>query len=124
MTVPLNPVRGGPLETPKLHRELERLSIRPAQSGVLYISIDKIKQVNRNAGLFFFSPGAIRFFSSRCGETTYCGRGGVYFVTSEQCKGEARFGTYTKKRAYTVRKFNPETCDILAEKLSKEEPHE
>jgi hypothetical protein len=122
-----------------MHRELERLGLRPVQNGVLYISIEQIRQANKSIGDYFFGPGAMRFFSSRVSEIVYCGTGGVYFVTSEQFKGDPASGVAGKPRSYTVRKFNPETCGVdtvgdfngltkskahtFANKLSKEKIH-
>lgn len=95
-----------------LHKALTNYSIKPSPSGVLYVTIDQIKRANREAGFFFFSPSTMRFFSSRVCDTTHCGKGGVYFVTSEQFRGDRSLRITGKPRAYTVRKFNPETCDI------------
>lgn len=43
--------------------------------------IEQIKQANREAGRFFFSPDTMRFFASRVLPTVY---GGRFFVTSEK----------------------------------------
>jgi len=59
---------------------------------------------NRRHGGHWFEPGTIRFFQSRISETTYCGRGGVFFVSSEKPPhGPRRF---------TVRRFVVRTWDI------------
>ena len=63
-----------------------------------YRSIHEIKEANRRAGEFFFSPGTMHFFASKVLPTVY---GGRYFITSE------RFGS-TAQRVYSVRE-----CDEL-----------
>lgn len=47
----------------------------------MFTTIAEIKRANREAGFYFFSPSAMRFFGSRVLPTVY---GGRYFVTSEQ----------------------------------------
>ena len=54
----------------------------------------ELKQLARDCGNHFFSPGAMRFFNSRVGAKVYRGR---YFVTSEQYSEEPR--------RYTLRSF-------------------
>ena len=78
-------------------------------NGVNYYRIEEIQQRPEASGGFFFSKGASRFFSSRISEVTYCGGGGVYFVTSEQFHG---VNSPDGERSYTVRQFDAETADI------------
>jgi hypothetical protein len=54
--------------------------------------IDTIRQRNRAAGQYFFSPGAMRFFDSIVYPEVY---GGRYFITSERAPGF--------KRKFTIR---------------------
>lgn len=82
---------------------------RGGTAGLAAWSIEKIKRANEEAGRYFFSPGAMRFLSSRVGRRVYEGPGGVYFVTSERL-----FGTpYVWKRKYTVRRFDPATGAVM-----------
>jgi hypothetical protein len=69
--------------------------------------METIKRKNAEAGKFFFSDGAMRFFRSRVGQYGYMSTGGkkVYFVTSE------RFD-HKSPRLYSVRVANMETGDI------------
>jgi hypothetical protein len=46
-----------------------------------FFTIRQIKQANRAAGQYWFSPATMRFFKSRVLEGVY---GGRYFVTSEK----------------------------------------
>ena len=63
-----------------------------------YKTIDEIKQANEDAGRFWFSPGALRFFNSHIHSPVF---GGRYFVSSE------RFDeTYPK--LFTVHRINDE----------------
>lgn len=92
-----------------IHKELKRLGIYVSPEGVPHLSIDEIKVANQRAGSCFFSPETMRFFNSRVSNITYCGGGGIFFVSSERhsySNGERG------KRSYSVREFNPETCDI------------
>ena len=80
------------------------------------MTIAKIKRASLDAGSFFFSPGAMRFFSSRVLERVYYGADGVfYFVTSEQfvpSRGRAH------ARRYTVRKWSeadPRSVETVGE---------
>ena len=70
-----------------------------------YYSMEDIKIANENAGQYFFSPSAMRFFKSRVGDTVFQGIGGIYFVTSEKFD-------YKSPRNYTVRQFSPKTGHI------------
>lgn len=74
----------------------------------MWWTMDKIKLENAQAGKFFFSKGAMRFFASRVSDAVYQGDGGVFFVTSEQFRSHE----YTARRMYTVHQFNPETKDV------------
>lgn len=60
------------------------------------MTIDEIKQANRDAGRYFFAPDTLRFFNGRVHSRVY---GGEYFVTSEQYVG---YGV-KRNRRYTVR---------------------
>lgn len=72
-------------------------------------TIDSIKRRNADAGLHFFSPGAMRFFASRvCSQTFDLVDGGALFVTSEQFRSSSGNG----RRGYTVRRFLPLTAGI------------
>lgn len=77
-------------------------------------SIDDIKRENEAEGFFFFSPDTMRFFRSRVMCDTFKAKSGagVYFVTSDQQRGEARL--------FTVRRFEIESADIrTVDKLQK-----
>jgi hypothetical protein len=63
-----------------------------------------IRAANAAAGLFFFSRDTMRYFRSRVEGGPYCGPGGVFFLTSEQCGPHGRDG-----RSFTVRQFHPDT---------------
>lgn len=69
-------------------------------------TMPEIRRANADAGLYFFSPGAMRFFRSRVHDRVYQGPGGVFFVTSEQGPDDVR--------RYTVREFDPETARMTA----------
>lgn len=79
------------------------------------IDIATIKRINADKGKFFFSPGAMRFFSSRVAQYAYCpdDMSRAYFVTSEQFTGSDR---KTQPRRYTVRVMDMTTGDVT-------EPH-
>ena len=70
-----------------------------------YYSMEDIKRANEEKGFYFFTPGAMKFFKSRFGDTVFQGIGGIYFVTSEKFDWQS-------PRNYTVRQFNPETGKI------------
>jgi hypothetical protein len=70
-----------------------------------YSSIDQIRQHNAAIGQYFFSSGAMRFFSSRIGREVI---GGRYFITSEQFD-------YNSPRLYTIR----ECIDGKVEQVSE-----
>jgi len=61
----------------------------------MFFTMDQIKQANHEAGGYWFSPGARRFFRSRLGRTVYRGR---YFVSSEQ-QDDNHPRRYTIRRA-------------------------
>lgn len=78
--------------------------------GWIY-DFEDIKSCNRyrpHPSSWWFAPDTGRFFRSRYSEKVYQGKGGIYFVTSEQFVGS----TYTDPRRYTVRRFNPTTAGI------------
>lgn len=69
-------------------------------------TLPQIKQADADAGLHWFSKGAMRFFATRLLSTTYGpdSNGLVYFVTSEEGPSEIRL--------YTVRAFDPRTSMV------------
>lgn len=83
-------------------------------------TIESIKKADRDAGRFYFSPGSMRFFHSRAGEQVYQGKGGVFFVTSEQLDSKS-------PRKYIVRQFTPEPVNIFTvgpfNRLSRSKAH-
>lgn len=80
------------------------------RNGIVYATIDNIKQANAAIGHHYFDAGTLRFFSSRIGSKTYCGKAGIFFVTSEQFD-------YKSPRFYSVRRFDYLTgaCDTASE---------
>lgn len=71
--------------------------------------MDDVRRANADAGLYFFSPGALRFFSSRVSARCIVAADGrAYFVTSEQFRSTRGNGP----RLYTVRVADPETGRI------------
>lgn len=74
------------------------------------MTMDEIRNANRNAGSHWFDPDTLRFFSSRISDSVYEGPGGIFFVTSEQRKG---WGSIPDApRLYSVRRFEPKTGGI------------
>lgn len=61
-------------------------------------NIDQIKEAHESRGGYWFTPGAMRFFSSRLGKTVY---GGRFFISSEQAPRS--FDGKPSPRLYTVR---------------------
>lgn len=59
----------------------------------MFKTINEIKQANKNAGKFWFSPDTLRFFKSKIHNKVY---GGRFFITSEQYD-------YNAPRLYTIR---------------------
>lgn len=47
-------------------------------------TIEEIKQANKDAGGYFFSPDTMRFFCSRVSRKVYPVADGAFFVTSER----------------------------------------
>ena len=72
-------------------------------------TVSEIKAANAAAGYYFFSRDTMKFFRSRVGATVYEGRGGIYYVTSEQFVGS---DGSSGPRRFTVRQFNPDCGDI------------
>lgn len=73
------------------------------------LTISDVKKINREAGQFFFTPQAMRFFESRI-ETKGVLINNRFFITSEQ------FISSTGKkdpRRFTVRELNRETGGII-----------
>jgi hypothetical protein len=67
-------------------------------------TIAKIKQANKEAGQFFFSPDTMRFFRSRVLDfVTYGDDQKVYFITSE--KYVSSDYRVQGRRLYTLRAF-------------------
>jgi hypothetical protein len=65
---------------------------------VAIFNIDDAKRRNRAAGLHWFSPDTLRFFSSRISRRVWSVPDGCLFVTSEQCRFSAGY-----PRLYSVR---------------------
>lgn len=80
------------------------------------IPIDKIVEANKAAGLYFFEPDTMRFFSSRI-QKGYSGDGGVFFTTSEKPPYAPRAYSVRRLRANGSIKTVGEFCgyDTLAE---------
>lgn len=72
-------------------------------------TVNEIKKAMREKGSHWFDPDTMRFFGTRVDRNVYQGTGGVYFVTSEW---DGFRGQENGRRAYTVRQFTPDTCDI------------
>ncbi len=77
---------------------------------VAYNSMAEVEDCAKRCGSHWFDPSSKRFFRSRVGDTAYAdGRGGAYFVSSEQfvpSRGPA------ERRLYSVRYYNPDKCSI------------
>ena len=67
-------------------------------------TVNAIRAAVRATGSHWFDLDTMRFFGTRILPTVYQGPGGIYFVTSEQPPHA--------KRAYTVRRFDPDTANI------------
>lgn len=67
-------------------------------------TISDIRYANKEAGYFFFSREAMRFWNSRVDRQVYQGVGGVYFVTYDSAFGQSR---------YSVRRFEPGTAQVF-----------
>lgn len=61
-----------------------------------FITIEQVKEANRQEGYHFFDASTMKFFQSRVGDTLYDGR---YFVTSERDD--------RGPRRYTIREILP-----------------
>lgn len=73
-------------------------------------TINEIQAAMRADGSHWWDPDSMRFFGTRVlNGTVYKGTGGIYFVTSEW---DGFSGKENNRRAYSVRKFNPDTLDI------------
>lgn len=69
---------------------------------------DQLRVAVEDSGSKFFTPGAMRFFSSRlCAIIGADAHGHVHFVTSEQNRG------YQARRFYTIRKFDGVSVDTV-----------
>lgn len=65
-------------------------------------TIENLKRLNKQNGMFWFSPDTMRFFNSKIESGIIKGE---YFISSERRPDES-------KRRYTVRKVNWENGDI------------
>ena len=65
------------------------------------MTIDQIKQLDKEAGHHFFEADTMRFFNSRVSSVTF----GSYFVTSENGPDNIR--------AWSVRRLDPETRHVV-----------
>lgn len=73
-------------------------------------TINAIKNAMRAAGSHWWDPDTMRFFGTRVvGSRVYNGENGVYFITSEW---DGFSGRENNRRAYTIRKYLPDTCDV------------
>lgn len=75
-------------------------------TGIRHHPMPEIQRANREAGLYFFEPGTLRFFGSRILAPSYSGKGGTFFVTSEKRPRS------TDARRYSVRQFLPESGNV------------
>jgi hypothetical protein len=74
---------------------------------VSYFTVHAIKQANKDAGQYFFSPDTMRFFNTKIASKRVYG--GRYFITSEQFD-------YNSPRLYTIREAKPDgTIDDASE---------
>jgi hypothetical protein len=67
-------------------------------------TISQIKVANRQAGYHWFDKNTMTFFGTRVSIRVYEGRGGIYFVTSEQPPHGPR--------RWSVRSFDPKTAKV------------
>ncbi len=67
-------------------------------------TINSIQAEMRADGSHWWDKGTMRYFGCKVCPEVYQGPGGIYFVTSEKPP--------SGKRAYSVRKYNPDTKDI------------
>lgn len=72
-------------------------------------TIEEIRAANAAAGQYFFSHDTMKFFRSRILPKVYQGRGGYYFITSEQFTPSSGV---PNARKFTVRRFKPEDGSI------------
>jgi hypothetical protein len=76
---------------------------------VKYGDMDAVKECAERCGSHWFEPGTMRFFKSRVGNQAFTdGRGGAYFVSSEQHSYRGQ----SDPRRYTVRYYDPGSCSI------------
>jgi len=77
----------------------------PYKCLVTYGTMDDVKYCANHCGSHWFEPGTMRFFKSRVGGRVYTdGRGGAYFVSSEQ-------GPHGP-RSYSIRHYDPKKCAV------------
>lgn len=77
---------------------------RDERAAKLY-TIEDIRTANFKADGHFFDHSTMKFFSSRILPKVYQGKGGYYFITSEQFTPSSGF---PESRKFTVRRFRPE----------------
>lgn len=70
-------------------------------------TMDEIVRLNGEKGMNFFSPDTMRWWGTRLMPASVkCGKGGVFFVTSE-------YANFRREgRVYVVRKFYPKTARV------------
>lgn len=76
----------------------------PTDTVKLY-TIEDIRKANASAGQHFFERATMRFFRSRILPAVYQGKGGIYFLTSEQFVPSSGI---PDARKFTVRRFGPD----------------
>ncbi len=70
-----------------------------------YPDMGDVKKCARECGSHWFDKDTMRFFKSRVGSEAYAdGKGGAYFVSSEQGPDEIR--------RYSIQHFNAKKCNI------------
>lgn len=67
-------------------------------------TIDRIKEASLDSGSFWWDKSTMKAFGTRIESEVYQGDGGICFITSEK--------PLHGRRQFSVRQFNPETCNI------------
>ncbi len=75
-----------------------------ATKETFYYSINDIERESLASGSHWFDHDTMRCFGTRCHSQIYNGENGIFFVTGDK--------TYNDGRAYTVRQWIPEECDV------------
>jgi len=83
--------------------------VRKPKCKVTADSIEQVKDCARTCGSHYFEPATMRFFASRVGQAFHDGRGGAYFVTSEQFKDH--MGRRDPRR-WSISYYNPNRCNM------------